>query len=49
VFGSAFPWAAEAAAASVAMRSEGTWVQVTRRGAGRRTAEERASTPSPQA
>jgi hypothetical protein len=49
VFESASPWAAEAAAASAAMRSEGTWVQVTRRGVGRRTAEERASTPLPQA
>jgi hypothetical protein len=49
VFESASPWAAEAAAASAAMRSEGTWVLVTRRGVGRRTAEERASTPLPQA
>jgi hypothetical protein len=48
VFESASPWVAEAAAASAAMRSEGTWVQVTRRGVGRRTADERASTPSPQ-
>jgi myosin heavy subunit len=49
VFESASPWAAEATAASAAMRSEGTWVQVTRRGVRRRTAEERASTPSSQA